>query len=78
MERQLLALLGGGCTAPVAAHARPVRANTYRLTARVATPDGKRVLTAEAEEESGDALLGAVWRDLLAQGASDLLTSDTA
>src|SRR5262249_50376741 len=56
LERQLLALLGGGCTVPVAAHARPVRADTYRLTARVATPDGKRVLTAEAEGESSDSL----------------------
>jgi hydroxymethylbilane synthase len=52
-ERAFLQALGGGCAAPVAAHATS-RGPTVRLTALVASPDGREVVRVEGEGEPGE------------------------
>lgn len=76
-ERAFLALLGGGCTVPVAAHA--VTDGPYlQLTARVATPDGSQMLEAAHRTSSvgeiSQAVAWAVYKELEEQGAKQLLT----
>jgi hydroxymethylbilane synthase len=77
LERAFLALLGGGCTAPVAAHASfdHEAGETLTLTARVGTADGTRLLTAaaSARREEANALPEKIFADLIAQGAAELL-----
>jgi hydroxymethylbilane synthase len=75
-ERRLSKLFGGSCQIPLAAFAT-IGADGMRLRALVATPDGKRVASAEA---SGPAdlpeLLGErVAAFLRLQGAQDILAS---
>jgi hydroxymethylbilane synthase len=75
-ERAFLALLGGGCTAPIAAHAR-FAGTILHLTGRVAAPDGSLLLSAEHQSEyPGDLLARAVHSDLVRQGADELLRAD--
>jgi hydroxymethylbilane synthase len=75
-ERRFLSLLGGGCTAPVAAHAISSDRFLY-LFALVATPDGKQIL----RTRSGSTLDNVVgvaegaYRALLEQGAEALLSN---
>jgi hydroxymethylbilane synthase len=71
-ERAALAGLGGGCQVPVGAYCHP-GGGEYRLLAVVADPAGARVL--RSEQRGGDAaLLGAeAARDLLGQGAAEIL-----
>ena len=71
-ERSVLAALGGGCQAPVAAY---VESGKGRLYGRVTATDGSIQITASAELEPGDpAATGAAVADLLqAQGALELL-----
>ncbi|MBI1966604.1 MAG: hydroxymethylbilane synthase, partial [Gemmatimonadetes bacterium] len=71
-ERALLAALGGGCQAPVAAYAGS------RLFGRVTAPDGSVQLTASADIDPADpgaagAAGAAVAHLLEAQGAPKLL-----
>ncbi|GAB4463116.1 MAG: hydroxymethylbilane synthase [Armatimonadaceae bacterium] len=78
-ERAFLARLGGGCTAPVAAHALREGERLY-LTARVASPDGATMLEARqsvsAQEPGGEtALATAVFNELLEKGAKSLLVA---
>jgi hydroxymethylbilane synthase len=75
-ERAVSAGLGADCSAPLGAHAR-MNGDRIELEARLATPDGRTVLRAEAAA-AGDtfdpeALGGAVAADLIGQGAADLL-----
>lgn len=74
-ERAFLSLLGGGCNAPVAAHARMHGDDQLFLTGLVARADGEVVLRAERGGGAGDgrALAQAVLDDLLRQGARPLL-----
>jgi hydroxymethylbilane synthase len=69
-ERALLATLGGGCQAPVAAYSEG-----ERLFGRVTAPDGSIQLTASAAIDSADpAAAGrAVARLLVLQGAEKFL-----
>lgn len=80
-ERAFLALLGGGCTAPVAAYARVEAGKALTLTGLVSTLDGATVLRSEHREnaEQGSASLAqTVFDDLLLQGAGRLLEEQTA
>jgi hydroxymethylbilane synthase len=76
-ERVALAALGGGCQVPIGAYCRrdgdAYRADMYRITGCVSSPDGATVL--RAEERGADAqALGATLADsLLKQGALQLL-----
>jgi hydroxymethylbilane synthase len=78
-ERSLLAALGGGCQAPVAAYCEAPRdgagSGAGRLFGRVTAPDGAVQITASAPlDERDPATAGvAVARLLRSQGASRLL-----
>jgi hydroxymethylbilane synthase len=70
-ERAYLARLGASCNTPMAAHAR-LDGDTVRLSAVVASDDGRRVLRASAAAPAADAArLGRELADtLLARGAA--------
>lgn len=75
-ERAVLATLGGGCQVPVGAHAIVSEDGALlRLIAVVASPDGRRLIRVEREgQASRAAALGRqVGRELLRQGAADIL-----
>ncbi len=65
-ERQLLDLLGGGCRAPIGVMAR-VSDGKVALSACVVSPDGSRVLKAQADGDSSD------WRDVTWKVAQELM-----
>jgi hydroxymethylbilane synthase len=73
-ERTLLAVLEGGCSAPVAAWGR-VADGELRLDGLVASLDGRQVLRASATSTSADAAaLGArIADELLKQGAAAIV-----
>lgn len=71
-ERAFLSRLGGGCTAPVAAHA-VWEDGELLLQARVASPDGARLLHTSAQGSAGRDLAEQVYVELLASGARALL-----
>lgn len=77
-ERALLRALGGGCQAPIAAWGR-VEDGRLRLEGLVGTPDGTRLLRAEASGPftvAGAEELGqTVARGLLDQGAAEILAA---
>lgn len=75
-ERVLLAALGGGCQAPVAAYvAQRATRNAARLFGRVTAPDGSVQLTASAPLDDHDPVAAGeeVARLLIAQGAEKFL-----
>jgi hydroxymethylbilane synthase len=73
-ERAVSLVLGGSCSAPLAAHAQLIN-DQLTVYALVATTDGQTVLRAQARGAMGDAQrLGAkVAQELLDQGADKLL-----
>lgn len=73
-ERALNARLHGGCQVPIAGHAT-LEGGRLHLRGLVGTPDGSRVLRAQAHGSSDDpeALGIAVAEDLLQQGAGEIL-----
>ncbi len=74
-ERAFLARMGGGCTAPVAAHAQWTE-DGLSLTALVAHPEGTAVLTTEKTQEAGmtaESLAAEVYESLRILGADILL-----
>jgi hydroxymethylbilane synthase len=75
-ERALNARLHGGCQVPIAGHAT-LEEERLHLRGLVGTPDGSRVLRAEAQGPSRDpeALGIAVAEDLLRQGAGEILSA---
>jgi hydroxymethylbilane synthase len=76
-ERSMLAVLEAGCSAPVGAHAVVGDDNVLALTGVVATVSGSRSLRRHATGPVADAAgLGrSLARDLLAQGAAELMES---
>jgi len=75
-ERAVSRVLGGSCSVPLAAHARP-EGSRLVLDALVASPDGLTVLRAHGEDDAGQAgnLGERVAQDLLTQGADRLLAA---
>lgn len=78
-ERTVSRMLGGSCQVPLAAHAR-WDGDQLRLDAFVAMPDGTRQTRAMAagpalDVAAAEALGESVARDLLAQGAADILAA---
>ena len=73
-ERELLAVLEGGCSVPVGALAT-VAGATLTLRGIVAAPDGSRVLEAESSGEDPEALGREVATQLRAQGAEEILNA---
>lgn len=75
-ERQLLWLLGGGCSAPIAAYAEPVGdGRMIVLRARVARPDGQAVVDSIAAGSNAEDLARSVAADLRGQGVASLLSA---
>jgi hydroxymethylbilane synthase len=72
-ERGYLARLGASCHTPMAAHAR-LDGDTLRMSAVVASEDGRRVLRASGAAPTREAgrLGGDLADALLAQGAADI------
>jgi hydroxymethylbilane synthase len=75
-ERTVSRQLGGSCQVPLSAYAT-ISGNQLHLRAMVATPDGKRMLTAEARgpATAPEALGLQVAAQLRAQGAEDILAA---
>jgi hydroxymethylbilane synthase len=75
-ERALSRTLGGSCQVPLGGFAE-VAGDTLRMRGFVATPDGTRLLRAEQTGKTSDpeALGIAVAKDLLAQGAGEILAA---
>ena len=71
-EFALVRRLGGGCSLPLGGFAE-VDGEDIRLTGLVATPDGERVLRAEARGESPEGVARYVADELIARGAADIL-----
>ncbi len=71
-ERAVMARLGGGCALPLGALAT-VAADSVRLVALVATPDGSRIVRAESEAATPEGAAEAASAELLAGGAGDIL-----
>jgi hydroxymethylbilane synthase len=78
-ERAFLARMGGSCQTPLAAHATWA-GDQLALAALCGTPDGTRVLRAEARGSAGDAVaLGEAAADrLLADGAAAIVAACSA
>lgn len=76
-ERALVRALGGGCQTPIGALATPLDRETLELVAAVAAPDGSRTVRASgrAPVSDGDALGARVARDLIEQGADEILAA---
>jgi hydroxymethylbilane synthase len=73
-ERRLLWLLGGGCSAPVAAHATwSAEDNTFTLTTRAGATDGSALYDAQVHGGSADAVAVEAASKLLALGAALVL-----
>lgn len=77
IERELLALLGGGCSAPIGAYAQPPkdRDGVWSLMARVSGLDGQKSVTGQKSGGQAVNLAKQVAAELLEGGASDLLNS---
>lgn len=72
-ERAFLQALGGGCSAPVAAYARPGAEAELYLEGLVAAPDGRRVIRVAGEGADPAALGAHLAAEARAQGAEALL-----
>ena len=77
-ERRFLSLLGGGCSAPVAAYAISSDRFLY-LFALVARADGTEVLKTRSGSsfDNGPGIAEGAYRDLLDRGAADILAAET-
>ncbi len=77
-ERHLLWLLGGGCSAPVAAWAEPASTpGAFTLQARVASTDGSRVANAQATGGDAHEVAEHVASTLRDQGVEAILNGAT-
>ncbi len=73
-ERSVMRRLGGGCALPLGAYAR-VDDGAVRLVAVVATPNGDRVLRAEASAPEPEEAAAAVAARLAEAGAGEILAA---
>lgn len=72
-ERRVVAALGGSCVLPLAAWARPEDAGRLRLSALLATPDGRRTARGEVVAATPAAAAEAVVAALRSDGADAVL-----
>ena len=77
-ERAAAGTFGGGCLAPVAAHAELLATGSLRLRVWIGLPDGSASASASGEGDDPDALGAAVARDALARGGQPLLEASRA
>jgi hydroxymethylbilane synthase len=74
-EREFLRVMGGGCTAPIAAYGMESgeHLGIIHLKARVLSPDGRQVLTVSGEGPDAAQLGADLARQAVEQGASEIL-----
>ena len=77
LERTFLARVGGGCVAPIGAHAQ-VQDGSFRLVALIAATDGTASLRREAQGPAADAaeahrIVEALASEMLAAGGRELI-----
>jgi hydroxymethylbilane synthase len=72
-ERVFLGALGGGCSAPIAAHAIVDGKGLLSMSGLVGAVDGSRLLRVDGRENDPHVLGATLAEDMLAQGASALL-----
>jgi hydroxymethylbilane synthase len=72
-ERRVVAAFGGDCTLPLAAWARLDDNGSLRLTALLATPDGRHVARGEATGETSEEVAEACIAAMRADGAAEVL-----
>jgi len=73
-ERRVVAAFGGDCTLPLAAWARPAGENgALRLTALLATPDGRHAARGEAVGDRPEDVAGACVAAMRENGADEVL-----
>jgi hydroxymethylbilane synthase len=77
-ERAAAATFGGGCLAPVAAHAEPLAAGRIRLRVWIGRPDGSEHAHASGEGDDPEALGRAVADEALGAGGRLLLAETRA
>jgi len=75
-ERSLMWRLGGGCSLPLGAYAE-VEPDRVLITALVASPDGSRAARVDVESDSAEGAASAATKELLAQGAEEILAEVT-
>jgi hydroxymethylbilane synthase len=74
-ERAVVAAFGGDCTLPLAAWARVGAGGELRLSALLATPDGRRAARAEAVGDDPEQVAADCARALAAAGAAAVLAA---
>ena len=72
-ERAAAATFGGGCLAPVAAHAEPLEQDRMSLRVWIGRPDGGAFATASGEGDDPESLGRSVADEALAAGGRSLL-----
>jgi len=75
-ERHFMHVLGGGCSAPVAAHAVVGEDGQFKMQALVATVDGSRIVQVSgvvSDVGQGIALADALVSEALKKGAREIL-----
>jgi hydroxymethylbilane synthase len=77
-ERAAAATFGGGCLAPVAAHAEALEGGQMRLRVWIGRPDGSESASAAGEGDDPEALGRAVAGEALASGGRSLLEAARA
>lgn len=76
-ERSLMWRLGGGCALPLGGFAM-VSAESIRLTAVIATPDGSRVIRSTVDGATPEDVAAVAAKHLIADGAEEILTEVAA
>ena len=71
-ERTFLQVLGGGCSAPIAAYAS-ADGTQLKMSGLVATPDGSQIVRASAQGSDPQQLAARLAQEVLARGAGALL-----
>jgi hydroxymethylbilane synthase len=77
-ERTAAGAFGGGCLAPVAAHAELLETGSLRLRVWIGLPDGSASASASGEGDDPDALGLAVAQQALESGGRSLLEASRA
>jgi hydroxymethylbilane synthase len=74
-ERAFLAAMGGGCSAPIAAHCQPLDpdGDEIELTGRVGTIDGSRIVTDQIKGSNAETLAAELAEAILKQGGREIL-----
>ena len=76
-ERHFLQTLGGGCSAPIAAYARPADGGDMEMTGLIAAPNGGRLIRVSGRDDDPYELGHKLAQEALQQGANAILEDVT-